>query len=158
MLVADQAVFVVLVTTANICAPSAVRTREPTGISAAELDVKRENVTTPVAATAGRRINVMSAIQLSRSAPLLVAARVVRSTSSISHCIQSPSEALASKTARKVDPTVRSSSWEAEACTAAAMFWTNVENVCRDNCIYDGTENESTWVSPDSASTYWIDR
>ena len=89
----------------------------------------------------------MSAIQLSRSGPVLVAARVVCRTCRIIHCIHSATEAFASSTARMADPTVRSSNCVAAAWTAAAMFCTRDVNVCRESCIiYAPTENERTWV------------
>ena len=67
--------------TVKRCVPSAVWTMAPKGMTVAWLLVKRENVTWPVAVVAGRRVSPKSAIQLSRSLPVLVAARVsVRST------------------------------------------------------------------------------
>src|SRR6478609_8428174 len=86
----DQAALVVSIETEKVCVPSGVRTNVPDGTRAAIVGVIRENVALPVALTAGSRVNVKSAIQLSRSAPVLVAARVARSTCRMSHCIHRP--------------------------------------------------------------------
>ena len=92
----------------------------------------RLKVTVPDERVAGSRLKEKSAVQLSRSVPALVAARVFCSTCTISSCIHSPVDAFASSTARSADPTVRSSSWVAEDCTLAAMFWTSELKVCND--------------------------
>ena len=102
--------------------PSAIRASAPAGIRAGIVGENRENVTIPVASMAESRVTDRSGHPEAQSAPLLVAARVVRSTSRISHCIQSAIEAFASITALSVEPTVRSSSCVAQAWTAAAMF------------------------------------
>ncbi len=63
--------------TEKLSDPSLILTILPTGIVAARLGAKRENVTMPVAGTAGRRVNPKSNIHESRSAPVEVDARVV---------------------------------------------------------------------------------
>ena len=72
--------------------------------------MKREKVTIPEDAADGSRLTEKSAIQLSKSPALLVEARVVCRTWRINHCIHSAMEAFASSTARRTEPTVKSSS------------------------------------------------
>ena len=66
-----------------------------------------------------------SATQLSRSAPLLVAARVVANTSTISHWIHSATAAFASMIARSTLPTVTSINCAQDALAAAACVRTS---------------------------------
>ena len=65
----------------------------------------------------------------------LVASLVVAKTWTISHCIQSAIEALASRMARNTEPTARSNRLFAAPCTAAAIPSTKVEKFCSDNCM-----------------------
>jgi hypothetical protein len=108
--------------TANDCefASAPVRMTAPTGINAAKPAVARLNVTKPEAATAGNLVSPKSPIQLSKSAPLLVAARVSDNTSKINHCIHNATEALASRMARNTLPTETSNKVAQEAVTTAA--------------------------------------
>src|ERR1700761_2388003 len=94
----------------KLSCPSAVFSKLPSGIVAAKLGAKRDRVTMPVAATAGRRVKPKSAIQESRSPSTEVAARVVCKTCKTSHCNHRTTDAFASKIARTTEPTETSTS------------------------------------------------
>jgi len=80
-----HAEFVDSAATVKLIEPSCVLTTVPAGTNASMDPEYLENVTIPLATAAGNLENEKSAIQLSRSAPVLVAARVVCSVSSTSH-------------------------------------------------------------------------
>jgi hypothetical protein len=78
-----------------------------------------ENVAVPKADMAGNRENEKSAIQLSKSAPLLVEALVVCNVRSTSHWTHNAMAALASSMARSTEPTEISIKLLADAVIAA---------------------------------------
>jgi hypothetical protein len=127
---ASHRLFVVSTITAKVREPSAVFTCAPTGIRAELAGVKRENVTGPVDATAGRRVSEKSAIQLSSAEPWLVAARVIWRICTAIHCSHNAIEAQPSASAREIEPTVKSSNAVAAPCATAANCRTKAVKVC----------------------------
>ena len=78
---------------------------------------------------------------------------MVASTSTMSHCIHSPTPALASSTARSTLPTDKSIKVRADPVTAAAWVRTRAAKSCNASAMtYPGSWKLSVCVSAVSAS------
>jgi hypothetical protein len=105
--------------TKKLIDPSVVFTTVFTGTNAVVVPENLAKVAMPVATEAGNRKSEKSAIQLSRSASVLVAARVDFRVRSTSHWTHSATAALASSMARRTEPTEISMRLPADAVIAA---------------------------------------